>query len=196
MNNNGITILQGDLPILISAPHAYPHKRPNLTQSYKPAEVWTDYISEQLALKTGAWAIFTTDLMNYDPNYHPFEKNEYKQAIAHIMGKHNIAYFIDLHGLSNQHPYDIGSYYAPRFTRSRKLAEDIQTILDSGKLKGLNFKTLNFLDNDQETLGEYVVKTLEVPSVQLELARYIRDDSDLRLGLIENLVEALSHLHI
>jgi hypothetical protein len=43
------------------------------------------------------------------------------------------------------------------------------------------------LDNGQETLGEYVATKLRVPSVQIEISRYIRDDEQLRESFIKNL---------
>lgn len=196
MKNKGFTIIKGDLPILISAPHAYPHKRPNLSNSYKAAEGWTDYLCEQISLDTGAWGIFSTDLLDYDPNYHPVDRNVYKQEIAKILSAHNIKYFIDLHGLSEKHEYDIGSYYAQRFSKSRRLADEVQKILNKGSLKGLNFKMLNFLENDQESLGEYVVHNFKVPAIQIEIARYIREDSILREDLLKNFQKELIGLNI
>ena len=196
MNTAGFTIRKGTLPILISAPHAYAHKRPNLSGSYKIGELWTDYLCEQICLSTNAWGICTNDLIDYDPNYHPFERNPYKQAIQDIMSKNKIAYFLDLHGLSDKHDYDLGYYYAPRYSKSRKLAEDIACDLDKDSLKGLNIKFLNFLDNEQETLGEFVISNYKIPSVQMEIAKYIRINSGLRDAFVNNIQKVLISLPI
>ena len=196
MTTAGITIKKGSLPILISAPHAYAHRRPHLCGSYKIGELWTDYLCEQLCLGLNAWGIYTNDLIDYDPNFYPLNKNPYKQAVRDILNENKIMYFLDLHGLSPAHDYDLGYYYAPRYTNSRKLAEQIAKDIDRDSLKGLNVKFLNFLDNEQETLGEFVVSGYKVPSVQLEIAKYIRVTPELRDTFLENMKNVLITLPI
>ena len=196
MTTASFTIRKGGLPILISAPHAYAHKRPQLSGAYKVGELWTDYLCEQLSLSLNAWGIFTNDLIDYDPNFNPVERNPYKQAITDIMRENKIMYFLDLHGLSPKHEYDLGYYYAPRYSNSRRMAEIISKDIDKNALKGLNVKFLNFLDNEQETLGEYVVSNYKIPSVQLEIAKYIRVTPELRETFLENMKTTLLTLPI
>ena len=70
-------------------------------------------------------------------------------------------------------------------------AQSISEGLNKGELKGASIFLFRFLDNDQETLGEYVASKLRVPSVQIEIARYIREDEILRNAFIENLGKIL-----
>jgi len=59
--------------------------------------------------------------------------------------------------------------------------------MDCGKLYGISVTLLRFLDNDEETLGEFVSGKMGIPSVQIEIARYIREDEVLRKSFVENM---------
>jgi hypothetical protein len=60
------------------------------------------------------------------------------------------------------------------------------------ELRGLNVRIFRFLDNGQETIGEYCASKLRIPSVQIEIARYIRDDEVLRNCFVRNLSQILN----
>jgi len=49
-----------------------------------------------------------------------------------------------------------------------------------------------FLDNDEETLGEFVSGKMRIPSIQIEIARYLREDEDLRESFVENLAKIIN----
>jgi hypothetical protein len=184
-------VIKGSIPILVSAPHVHSHRRPSLTLSYKTGEPYTDNIVDNICLNTGAWGIFQTTESTYDPSYHKLESNPYKQEIEKIVGENKIKLFLDIHGLSDEHDYDLGIYYPSKFTNSIKLADNISKAIDRKNLKDLNICILRFKDDEQETLGEFVASKLRVPSIQLEVARYIREKDLLRNSLIENISEFL-----
>jgi len=54
MEDLGVKVIDGRIPVLLSAPHVYSHRRPSLTLSYKWGEEFTDTIVEELCLKSGA----------------------------------------------------------------------------------------------------------------------------------------------
>jgi hypothetical protein len=62
-----------------------------------------------------------------------------------------------------------------------------------GKLSGINIEIFRFLDNGQESLGEFVASRMRVPSVQIEIARYIRSDEELRDNFVKNLSEVVKN---
>ena len=68
------TIL-GTKPILLSAPHVYPHKRPKLSMAYKIGEPLTDTIVEEICKELKTFGILLTDESEYDYNYHKIETN-------------------------------------------------------------------------------------------------------------------------
>jgi hypothetical protein len=185
-------IIKGKVPVLLSAPHVYPHRRPTLMGSYKLGEPQTDEIVRNVSMESNSFGIYLAKECEYDPNYHKEKKNEYKGMVKEIVSKNKIERFIDIHGLKDNSNYDIGIYYTTKYRKSLEFAYEIEDALSKGLLSGINIRIFRFLDNGQETLGEYVASKLRVPAVQLEIARYIRDDEELRNALIKNLSTAVN----
>lgn len=191
MDTANLKIIEGKFPILLSAPHTYSHKRPSLTGAYKGGEPWTDIIVESICKDINCFGIVQSSETNYDPNFHKEKSNPYKQKVREIVRQRKFKHFIDIHGLRDGVGYDIGIYYPTRFDRSMAFAQSISEGLNKGELKGASIYIFRFLDNDQETLGEYVASKLRIPSIQIEIARYIREDDILRNTFIENLEKIL-----
>ncbi len=179
--------IEGKVPVLLSAPHVYPHRRPTIMGSYKLGEPYTDNIVKEVSADSSSFGIYLSKECDYDPNFHKAMKNEYKKAVKEVVVKNKIERFVDIHGLRDNQDYDIGIYYTTRFSKSLQFAYEIEEELGRGLLNGINIRIFRFLDNGQETLGEYVASKLRVPAVQLEIARYIREDEKLRKSLIKNL---------
>lgn len=194
MDTANIKIIEGKLPILLSAPHTHSHKRPSLSGSYKIGEPWSDEIVEKICQDINCFGVTQIGETSYDPNYHQEKNNPYKQKIKEIskVGKFNR--FVDIHGLRDGAGYDIGIYYPTRFDRSMTFAQSVSDGLDKAGLKGASIFLFRFLDNEQETLGEYVASELRIPSIQIEIARYIREDEILRNSFIENLGKSLKEI--
>lgn len=184
-------IIEGKVPVMLSAPHVYPHRRPTLNGCYKLGEPYTDQIVKEVCANTSCFGIYLLKECDYDPNYHKEKKNEYKRTVRDIVKERKIERFIDIHGLRDGQDFDIGIYYTTRFNKSLEFAYEIEEKLGKGSLSGINIQTLRFLDNGQETLGEYAASKLRIPAVQIEIARYIREDDDLRNTLIENIGEVV-----
>ena len=189
------TIL-GTKPILLSAPHVYPHKRPKLSMAYKIGEPLTDTVVEEVCKEIDSFGIVLTDESDFDSNYHQEEDNPYKKRVRELIEGEDIKYFIDIHGLKNGNSYDISIHYPSRFSKSIRLAHSLKNALEKGALRGVNIMIFRFLDDGQETLGEFVASKLRVPSVQIEIARYIREKKELRETFIQNLGEVLGGLVI
>jgi hypothetical protein len=194
MNAQIFKTIKGEKPLLISAPHAYSHRRPSLTMSYKIGEQMTDNIVVDLCDKHKTYGIFLSNESDFDPNYHKISDNPYKQQIKDIIDEDKIKYFIDIHGLKEGNLYDIAIYYPSGFSKSIRLANQIREGLDKKDLRGTTVAILRFPDNYQKPLGKYVASSLRVPAVQLEVAKYIRDTDKLRNSFIENLGEVLDTL--
>lgn len=187
MKTTQFQILEGKKPILFSAPHACLHKRPKLSTAYRQAEQFTDEIVKEICRLTNSWGIYLSSEIKYDPNYNEIERNEYKKSVQEICKRERIEQFIDIHGMTLGSDYDLGIYYPTRFLRSRSFAQQVREKMDCGKLYGISVTLLRFLDNDEETLGEFVSGKMGIPSVQIEIARYIREDEVLRKSFVENM---------
>lgn len=189
-------VIKGKVPVLFSAPHAHGHLRPTLSMSYKTGEPWSDILVQNLAKRSGAHGIYTSKQLDYDPNYEPLGKNEYKAEVAAIIRQMKIKYFFDLHGLGDQHQYDFGIFFPMRFAKSKKLAYGLAGALDGGELKHSVSQIFNILYSEQESLVEFVAKKLKIPAIQIEVARYIREDETLRGGFVDNTAKFTADLNI
>jgi hypothetical protein len=182
---------EGKSHLLISAPHVHRHKRPNYSGAYKQPEPWTDVIGESVADQTGAHFITIKEQLDYDPNFHPLERNPYKQKLDEIISSKGIKYIIDLHGLSDEHSFDMGIFYSKRYYKSKQIAYELTRSVNNGMLKEALFQIILFNDDYQETISEFCVNNYQVVAIQIEIARYIRDDAKLRNVFIENLSKYL-----
>lgn len=187
MNITHFEIIEGKKPVLLSAPHAYIHKRPNLSMVYRQGERYTDNIVRNICELTGTWGIILTEDVEYDPNFYKEKNNPYKQAIRKIVRENKIEQFIDIHGLSLDKYYDIAIYYPNRFTKSKDFADLVKDGMGKGSLYGTSVSLLKFYNDSQEALCEFLAQRMRVPAIQMEIARYIREDKKLRNSFIENL---------
>ena len=185
-------IIEGNSPFLISAPHVYAHKRSTLVGTYKQGEPITDVISQKICKATDSMGIFLTEEIEYDPNFFKVKENPYKDKVREIVKDKKVELFLDIHGLNDQHQYDVGIYYLSRFGKSKRIARELRKALDKGELKGISIQIFRFPENDQETLSEVIASKSRVPALQMEVARYIREDERLRASLIENISNFLN----
>jgi hypothetical protein len=181
-----IKTVQGEHPILFSAPHVFAHKRPSLVNKYKEHEEYTDRIVKNICKESKGYGIYLTGEVDYDPNYHK-NKNPYKDEVEKIVHENKIKQFVDIHGLNDEHLVDVAIYYKTRFHKSMRLADEISKLLNIGKLRGLNVQMFRLPENGRETLTEFCASKLRIPSVQIEIARYIRADKELRDCFVDNI---------
>lgn len=184
MNSKKIKYIKskkGKIPVLLSAPHSKPHKRPNLESIIKQEEKFTDDIVNEIGKHTDCSTIYTTDLAELDPSYYKINAgNVYKKLIEEMHSDCSFESFIDIHGLNPINNYDFGIYYKNRYLNSGKLAQQISFHLNQKSFKDANIQIFKFPENDQESLADFCAKELKIPSIQIEIAKYIRDDNDLR----------------
>ena len=92
----------GDLPVLLSAPHAVKQIR---NGNIKAHEFYTGAIVECLAKKLGCAYITKQYLIENFTNDDPNSDNaccSYKTAVAQFLQDHKIKLFVDIHGLSSK----------------------------------------------------------------------------------------------
>lgn len=185
-------IIEGKSPFLISAPHGYAHKRPTLTGVFKQEESFTDIICYEICKETDSAGIFLTKEIQYDPNFFKIESNPYKKEVQRICKEKKKKLFLDVHGLNDVHEYDMGIYYVSHFGKSKRTAKDLREVVGKGGLKDIAIHIFRFPENDQETLSEFVASKLKIPALQIEIARYIREDEELRNALVKNISSFLN----
>lgn len=191
----GVEIINGKKPILFSAPHVFSHRRPSLASLYKQGEPWTDYIVRSICEEVGCYGVFSTAEIDHDPNYYKLERNEYKKEVNSLIKNKKIKYFFDIHGLSDEHPYDFGIYYLNRYNKSKNLGYDLAKSLNKGSLRNCLVQILNIKKGKGESLTEFTTSKLRIASLQVEISRYIREDDILRESLISNFRDFLLTLY-
>lgn len=92
------TIMRGDVPVLISAPHACMHSREGVG---KMEEEFTGALAFHLAEVCNCYAIVTRYKTSEDPNWQT--NSLYKKAIKKLHAETELCFLIDLHGMTNKY---------------------------------------------------------------------------------------------
>lgn len=196
MEINHFAVIDGQKDVILSAPHVYPHKRPSLRGVLKQGEEYLDQVVIDVCASSHSYGIYLNQVCSeYDPNYQKLASNPYKQVIKDLILQKKINTVIDLHGLSNDHQYDIAIYYCIRFQKSKKLALEFLDILSKKKeFKGISFHIGYMAKNLQETVTEYVCEKLRKPAFQIEISRDIRKSPLLRSAFSSTLSEYITKI--
>ncbi len=192
MKSDHFEIIEGKKTVLLSAPHAFLHKRPKLSGAYRQGERFTDDIVKEICSLTGAWGIVLSASIDYDPNYQVMERNEYKKAVQKLCKENNVNQFIDIHGMADGSDFDLGIFYPTRFTKSKSFADVVREEIGKGELYGVSSTLFEFRDDNEETLGEFVAGKMKIPAIQIEISRYIREDEGLRKSFVKNLSDIIN----
>lgn len=184
------TYQNGEIPILISAPHTTKHIREG---KIKDADIYTGSIALFLSELTGTHLLYTTGLSD-DANY--IQNGKYKEELTKVVEENNIQYVIDIHGAAKSRPFDIdlGTVHGKSL--------DSQTV---SQIKSVFFEKgiANVLENGvfaastSGTITNYSFNELQTQAVQIEINRKYRDprnDLDSFYSLLQSLVEIVNHL--
>lgn len=96
------TYQAGDLPILVSAPHATVHQR---CQREKGEEEFTGALAQLLAETIGVHTLYSCYRLMDDPNWD--RSSPYKTTLQEIGQSRDIRFVLDLHGMSNRHRFGL-----------------------------------------------------------------------------------------
>lgn len=193
---DGLIYIKGDLPLMITAPHSSVHKRMG---KLKRQEFYTGALSVLLHSLTGCHVLYTNRLMESDPNY--YDESPFKNKLSEITNNNEIKFLLDLHGTGPEKEYDL--YPGIGINKKFLLGQDIflqefQHISDSSNILigGLDV----FPAAKQMTVTKYAAMKLNIPAMQLEINRNLRDpekEPEQFIKLVKFLkeyVDALSNL--
>lgn len=173
------TVAKGELPVMISAPHAVSQLREGRV---KPSDDFTGALSLAVANLSGCNAIVANRYDACDPNWDPFENCAYKQALAKIVEEREIVAVLDIHGVPSASPdaIEIGSAdgqtvlalpgadeFACRLLRER-LAE---YLVKQGKTISLNAK---HAARGRNTVTRAISRECGIVALQLEISTPFR----------------------
>lgn len=163
------SIIEGALPVLVSAPHAINHYREH---AVKPADMYTGSLALLLQKLTNCYCIYSNSFSQEDPNY--ILGGEYKAALQALVKEHQIKFVIDLHGASKDREFDIdlGTLHGASI-QDKHLTNIIRIFNNNGITKVEHNHT--FSASHPGTITSYSAKELLVQSVQIEINRNYRN---------------------
>ncbi len=168
---DGYVHIRGEVPIIVSAPHASVHER---MSKPKRQEFYTGAISVILHSLTGCHTLYTNRVMKSDPNY--YDDSSYKTKLAEIVKENEVKFLIDLHGTGPERDHDC---YPGTGVGNEFLLDNSDYLSELETFAELNQLSLGGLDvfpaAKQQTVTKYAARVLEVPAIQLEINRRLRE---------------------
>lgn len=192
-NKNGFKINEknfvykiGEIPILLSAPHAVKQFR---EKKEKASDYLTGALAIYLAQKCNCSYFVRTFNDNDDPNY-PLEttlykiENDYLKTLKKFIEEHKQFLIIDIHGCINNKKYDCSFWHDNYNTCD----ENIIKIFTS------NFNSYNLsTDNGSEYLGGQITRQSALLSnaFQIEIKRKIRTLKQENFYLLKSFIDSM-----
>ncbi len=199
-NSNGLSnissinyiLIYGNIPILLSAPHAVKQIR---NGEEKAEDANTGGITEYLCNTCKSYGIIRNYNKLDDPNNDNFGFGlEYKNKILDFIKENNIKLVLDIHGCNNSHNFDF--------------------CLGTNNRKNLNgqYEILNILSSDLSTIGKvaideyfkasldgniskYISANSNIPSIQIEISNKYRKDEEYLEQLISCLQITIENIN-
>lgn len=166
---NPIKLFPGDLPVLVSAPHAVRHIR---HKKIKPSDEFTGSMAFLLNKLTGCYSIAVTKLYGGDPNFD--SPCIYKETLKTLVAENRFSLVIDLHGASREHTFDVdlGTKRGASLLGNTRHIEDLKKRLKEFGIG--NISENYFTVSGNSTVTDYVSSQLKVPCIQIEINKKYR----------------------
>jgi hypothetical protein len=168
-----LLVLQGDVPIVISSPHAVNHPREG---RLKLAEILTGTLALQLASLTRTSVLVYAHTSEEDPNYDV--DGPYKQQLLRLVGSTSARFVLDIHGLGQWRSADIAIGTACGKTLGQQL--EILHVF-TRELAKAGFTNILIDDPEQfnatrpTTITSFIWRELGIPALQLEIHKKYRN---------------------
>jgi hypothetical protein len=164
-NTIGHEILEGSIPVLVSAPHSVPQLREG---KYKQPEYRTGVLAQILHNQLDCYTIYKTKNNNDDANYDPV--SSYKNDAIKLINNHGIKYLIDLHIMSQNREFhvDIGTARGRNINNDYKNIEKLIQIFHSNNIYQVEIDRI-FTGAYPHTVSSTIWKNCHIPAIQLEI---------------------------
>lgn len=171
------TLIEGRIPVLLSAPHGAAHFRKGRV---KDEDEYTSGLVRLVAEETGAHALFAWRKSSTDPNY--YANTPYKRALRSFVEQHPVNFVLDVHGCSPDRDFGV----ALGTMHNRSCQNQRPAILRTLARHGFSEANqgLMRLDLDQtfpangsenvETVTRFSFNQLGIPAAQIELNARLR----------------------
>lgn len=159
------TFVQGDIPIIISAPHSVKHFREG---KEKVGEFMTGALAIALNKSTGCSIIYKTKNDFTDPNYD--QKHDYKTELIDLIDKYQIKMLIDLHIMSDTREPDIeiGTGTLKNINFDKNLLSIFTSIFQKANIQKVIVDKF-FTAGNPNTVSSSIHAATKIPCVQIEI---------------------------
>lgn len=175
-----LRVLPGDVPIILSSPHAVKHPRDG---QLKRADTFTGPLALQLAELSRTSALVYARTSDEDPNYDV--DGPYKQQLIRLIQSTSARFVLDIHGLGQWRSEEIALGTARGQTLGSQ--QEILSVLlhELTKAQFTNLLVddpIRFSASRPTTITSFVWRELGIPALQLEVhkkyrsANYAPDD--------------------
>ena len=175
-------LCEGDIPIMISAPHTVNHFSRG---KVKYAEILTGGIAEYLQRQTNCHLMYTACYEDADANRDSMDICLYKQKLLEYVLTNNIKLLIDLHGMKINSDYAIelgtGGYGNPTLIGHGFIADTVEEVVGSSLRKYLDednkqiVRNVRFVARGENTITNFISRKSRIPCLQLEIGGEYRD---------------------
>lgn len=186
-SNPTVLVKKGNLPLILSAPHAVFHPR---NGKEKENELYTGALALQVASYTGASAIVHARTSEEDPNYDP--PGPYKETLRLLVEEIQPICVLDIHGMAKGYAKDIciGTVYGKSL---RERGWILGWLQDSLRAHDMNIGVDDPFDaNIPNTITFFTSTKLSTPALQLEIDGLFREPG-VHPRAYAQLVSALIH---
>ncbi len=159
----------GELPVLLSAPHAVRHYR---QKKIKMSDQFTGATVYLLNKLTGCHGIAATKLYGGDPNIdYPCI---YKDKIADFCAIKKVKLILDIHGAAREREFDVdfGTNGGKNLLGKIRILETLQQSFHDFGLTRISQDY--FAASGPNTVSNYVARELGIPAVQIEINKQYR----------------------
>lgn len=166
-------VLPGDVPIVVSSPHAVNHPRDGRV---KLADTFTGTLALQLASLTGVSALVYARMSEEDPNYDT--DGPYKRQLASLIMSTRARFVLDLHGMNLSRPTEIaiGTDHGRTLGQQKELLTTlVQVLVDNGFTNMLIDDASLFNASRPTTITSFTWRELGICAIQLEIHKKYRD---------------------
>lgn len=186
LNNQSYIYKNGEIPIVLSAPHAVRQCRES---KVKASDYLTGPLAMYLAEKCNCSYFVRTFNENDDPNFPigitlPTIQNEYLIELKKYITNFNQMLVIDLHGCSDERLYDCSLWTDNYKTCSQEMVKTFEN----------NFSNLGLtVDMGSEYLGGQATRqtSLVTSAIQIEVKRKIRSLKKENYQLLKSFIDAM-----
>lgn len=159
----------GEIPILVSAPHAVRHFR---QKKIKVSDQFTGSVVYLLNKLTGCHALATAKLYGGDPNAD--DPCIYKDRIAELCHREKIKVILDIHGAARDQEFDIdmGTNKGKNLLNKTKITDVLENNFRCFGLNTISYD--HFAASGANTIANYAARELGIPAVQIEINKQYR----------------------